>query len=143
MDSAILSFTQDTALIRAYCGGVTAVSAIVLTGVFVRYIALAIRDQDGWWKDLGVQAAGALIVLMVGHIFRAASSWTTFLWVSEGWNPSYWVNSWFYIIAATVLVMAGKILMLWAFSPLHLRWIFISVMLVLSLSIPAVVSWLI
>jgi hypothetical protein len=137
-----MTFAPDTAALRAYCNGAMAVSSLILIGIFVRYIIGSIR-RPRWWRDLSVQAAGAITILMIGHLVRAATSWVTFTWIAEHWDVSQWTNEWSYFLGATILVLVGKILMTWSFSPSRWRWALIATLLITSLGVPALVLWVI
>jgi len=99
------------------------VSAVVLILIFSDYILRqCYKNSAECLRDNAVQAALALLVLLLGHAIRAFSGWMQFLWMRSDWDPDFWANGIDLFLAATVLIVTGKIFMIYIFVPHKWRW---------------------
>lgn len=138
-----MMYTDETIVLREICNGMMAVSAVILISVFAVYVIRYSRAARGWYNDIGVQAAIAVIILMVGHLIRAFSSWMEFLWLDLGWPQGFWVNAVGVFVAATIFTVAGKVLCAFAFAPYRWRWHLTVFIAVVSIAIPLIVAALV
>src|ERR1043166_3193781 len=100
--------------------GALSLSALFLIIIFMRYCW---RNRRSFWINRTVQLAGAVLVLMIGHCVRATGAWVEFILLRNQFDLSEWLKYsavWFTIAAA--LIIYGKILMLYSFTPTLWRW---------------------
>lgn len=144
-------YTEQIIILREICNGIMFLSAVlVMTIVFVTYVVrqynrgewLGVdgKPVDHWYQDIAVQAAGAFIVLMIGHAIRAGSSWAEFFWLRHGWGFGGWVDLLAIFIAATGFTLAGKLLVTFAFTKRRWGWWLVFFVGGMSISIPLLVS---
>lgn len=141
--------------VREILNGIWTVSAFCVFVLLVVFICIRRVGYDewdwrwhkaGWWQDRGVQVAGALAILVFGHFLRSAPQWVQFiLWNNDGepgmlTSKSYKIATLLFV-PATVLVLMGKILSVWAISPGEWNWIFAVAVLILSVLVPFLVFW--
>jgi hypothetical protein len=136
-------FTDYSILLREICNGIMCVSAVVLVGIFTDYILRRWREDSArCFKDSAVQAALAILVLLCGHAIRAFSGWMQFLWMRNDMDPDFWANAVELFLTATVLIIAGKVMMIYTFAPVQWRWKAL-VVTVIALAVPIVVAILV
>lgn len=134
-------FTETSVLVREICNGVMCVSALMVIAMFVHYIVQRCCERPGsFWDSPAVQGATALAVLMTGHAIRAFSGWMQFLFLDHGWNPLYWANASLPFLAATAMIVGGKMLIVYTFAPYHWRYWLIAGAAFLSVVIPVAVA---
>lgn len=101
----------------------------------------------GWWRDAGVQVAGALLILIFGHMLRSGSQWIQFAVMnSHSSSPEVmeiayrWATIFF--IPATLFAIVGKLLSVWSISPEEWSLPLAFGVLVVSCLVPLLVFWL-
>jgi hypothetical protein len=110
-------FDQSSIIVREICNGAMCVSAIILIFVFGRYVLRTRQEMPrSWYRDIAVQGALAMIVLLFGHAIRAFAGWAQFFYLDIGWDPDFWSNSNALFLTATSFVLTGKLRMIYAFS---------------------------
>lgn len=137
----MIPLTDQAIVVREICNGIMAISSLILIGVFVNYIVEKCRVIPYCYNDLGVQAAAAIVVLMIGHAIRAISSWLEFLWARFQWPEGPWTNTLAVFIAATAFTLAGKILVAYAFSPDRWKWLLAGFIAATAIGIPLTVAF--
>lgn len=116
------------------CNGIWAVSSFIMLLLFAWYIARRLH-RPSWWKDPGIQAAGAISFLVLGHFIRAFAQWVYFIWTDPA-TINFWVLPWLALLPATALVLTGKMLCIWSFGPWNYRWRLVIGSLVASIGLP-------
>jgi hypothetical protein len=114
-------FTDESAVLRQICNGIMCVGAIMVIDTFVRYLWQRSKKDPQWTHDIAVVAAISLIILLSGHAIRAFSGWMQFLALSLHGNASFWANSMSQFLLATLLIVIGKVAMIYFFSPERTR----------------------
>ena len=116
-ESTLAEFTGQTIFVREVVNGSITIAGIFMIAVFGHYIW---KNWEYRKKNNGVaiKASIAILVLTVGHVLRASYSWATFLAADLNWDVNKWLaqGSALFLISAA-LVLAGKALMLFNFSP--------------------------
>lgn len=133
-------FDDETVLLREICNGIMCMGAIWMIAIFVPYIYRRVRTEPGWYSDIVVQAAIAIIVLVLGHLVARFAGWMQFLWVDMGWDADYWANASDIFLTATVLTVLGKMMNVYAFSVWRWRWVMTGLALSTSIGIPLAVA---
>jgi ABC-type glycerol-3-phosphate transport system permease component len=137
-----MDFTEQTIMLREFCNGVLFLSAVMLIVIFARYI-IHECGLSGWHnchKDIAVQAAAAIVILMCGHAVRAGSSWMEFFWERHEWPGGWWSkNTLWVFLTATALTLTGKMLITYAFVPWRYRWHLVAFVATVSIAVPLVV----
>lgn len=105
--------------------GMWAVAAGILLLILVRYIWRVRRfnikqGHTKWWNDTGVVFGGAMAVMVLGHFIQATSRWFEYVQFREGDTDSVFASIWI-IIPSMVIVILGKMLVFWAFTPMRYR----------------------
>jgi hypothetical protein len=135
-----MMFNEQAIILREICNGIMFIGAVVMIGIFAHYIWRRSRERDRWYRDIAVQAAGAISVLLLGHSIRAGASWMEFLWLDIGWDNSFWTAAIDIFLAATILTVMGKMLMVFAFSPYRWRWHLTLGTAVVAIALPIAVA---
>jgi hypothetical protein len=132
-----------SAVVREWSNGAWFVSSIILLAALVRYIwGYWGPDHPFWWRNPGVQMAGALIILMTGHSVRALVLWLQFILVNAGDSPWFW-SHWSVYLGATLFIITGKALCLLAVAPWRWRACMIWGMVLASVLVPLVVLFVV
>src|SRR5512144_1404769 len=97
-------FTEHTVHVRELWNGVMCLAALAVTFVFIHYIWTA-TGRKGWYDDVGVQAAAAISVLMLGTSLRSFSLWMEFLWLDAGWENTFWASGTALFLTFTALIV--------------------------------------
>lgn len=129
-------------LVRELANGIWAVSSTILLLIILNYIRGQMQTEYRWWRNPGVQVAGALSVMMGGHLIRALAQWIQFLYVNSSQDPGLW-GHWGVFVVATICIIIGKLLCIYALVPSHWHWRLMIGTVVLALGIPAAVAWLV
>lgn len=135
-------FTETTILVREVCNGIMAVSALTMLAVFISYVITESRTEQFWYNDPAVHAAVAIIVLTLGHFIRALSGWMEFVWLDFG-KVGWWVNTVGIFMLSTILIVLGKLMIVYTFSPAKWRWQITLAAGVVSITIPIGVTLLV
>lgn len=134
-------FTMESAIVREICNGIMCVSAILLVAIFSDYILRrCYKDSASCFSDSAVQAAVVILVLLVGHAIRAFSGWMQFLWVRNDWEPNFWANTLWLFLTATVLIVLGKVLMVYVFAPYKWRLCIACFTVFFAVAVPVLVA---
>lgn len=137
-----MMFTETTALLREICNGIMFFSAACLVLLFIHYIVHRTYWRPWAFMDsAAVQAAAAIVVLMLGHSIRAFSGWMQFFYFGQGWDPTYWANAALPFITATALIFLGKLLIIFAFAPYRWRWLLIAATASVSILVPVALAF--
>src|SRR4051812_27538742 len=104
----IVDFETTAVIVREVCNGIIFCCAAVMLYVFGNFIWVARRDKDEWHTDRAVWAAGAIGVLLAGHMLRAGSSWMEFLWLDMGWDNAIWTDALTLFLASIAFIVVGK-----------------------------------
>jgi hypothetical protein len=132
-------FTSLDISVRQLANGAMALSSFLVLVIFLQFIW---SNRKDWRTSIAVQAALAITVVVFGHSLRAFNSWAEFLLLQHGFNPAAWLPyTWVVFLSATVLIVTGKSLMLYIFTPKY-RWWLIGVGIPLCLIIPLAVAML-
>lgn len=113
-----MEFEFREALIREMANGTMAVSGLLLVVIFSSYCW---KNRSSLSQNHTTQAAFAILILMIGHLIRAGGAWIEFFLLRhlirlDEWL--WWSVIWF--VASAVLVLSGKLLMVYIFAPA--RW---------------------
>lgn len=142
--------------VREVLNGVWAVSSLcvlilLLSFIFVERVGTNRWSwrfaTKRWWDDSGVQLAGALSILIFGHMLRAAPQWVQFIMHNDQRyydtdSILYYLVTWIFI-PATVFMVAGKILCIWSIAPGEWNFWFAVTVLLVSVCVPLLVFLLV
>ena len=126
-------YSEFSLAIREIANGVWTLSSLALIMVVICYVLRIRRVNKLWYHDPGVQFAFALVLLISGYVARSLPSWLELILLGEDFK-FLWAIYWF--PPAVVLVLLGKILCMWSFTPPKKRLLVITLMLITSFSIP-------
>lgn len=115
-------FPNYTVLVREICNGIMFVSAVLLIMIFVDYIFRSCQSDRDCFRDSAIQAAISLIILMLGHAIRAFTGWMQWLSIRNEWATDIWIDEINMFLVATVLIVLGKDLMIYTFTPYRWGW---------------------
>jgi Ca2+/Na+ antiporter len=133
----MIAFTDLNIFIRSSVNGAMALSALLVIVIFGRYVW---RNKHTIWTSGATQAACAILLLMVGHLFRAASSWTEFTLVAMNLSTETWLQwTWVWFLIAVALILVGKAYMINVFAPKRWRWWAVGIGMPLTLVIPVII----
>lgn len=113
----VIEFAASDIVVREVCNGIIFCCAAVMVYVFGHFIWIARRGNKEWQSDRAVWAAGAIMILLVGHLLRAGSSWMEFLWLDMGWDNTVWADALALFLASIAFIVVGKVLMIIIFVP--------------------------
>jgi hypothetical protein len=108
-------FTHESILLREICNGMITISGVFLLALFCHY-AYRAGSIKRLVSDPVYQSALALIILIGGHVVRSFAAWMQFIWMDADVDADFWANSSEIFVAATVLIIIGKQLMIAIFS---------------------------
>jgi len=127
-------FTDLNIFTRSSVNGAMALSALLLIVIFGRYVW---QCRPIFWRSSTAQAAGAVLILMIGHFSRATSSWIEFTLIALGRSTETWLQwTWVWFLIAVPMILWGKALMIYVFAPYEWRWWYIGVGLPACIVIP-------
>ncbi len=137
-------FEEKAIILREICNGIMFIGAIVMIIIFMDYILRMRREwPEVWSKDIAVRGAAAVVILMTGHALRAFTSWMEFLLRHLGHNPEWLTNALVLFLMATILIVLGKMSIIFAFSRYKWRWYWTIGASVVSVTIPVLIAVLV
>lgn len=143
----MMEFSQFNLDIRQAANGAMALSALLLIAIFTRYCW---HNRLPFWRRRMSEedrrvflAVASITVLLVGHFFRAFSSWVEFFLIDIGLDASGWTKwAWIWFLISAILVIFGKGLMLHTFTAQKLRLVVLVILLPACVLIPIVIALL-
>lgn len=141
----MMEFGPFNLLVREAANGAMALSALLLIVIFARFCW---RNRLAFWRRSMPEkdrqeylAAAAIMILMVGHFFRAASSWVEFLLTGIGQDASGWIRwTWIWFLISVALIVLGKAMMIGVFAAQAWRKVVIYVWLPLCVLVPIMIA---
>jgi hypothetical protein len=113
------------------------IASCFMWGYLAVYLWKRCKLDPKCWRDPTVAAAGALMILITGHIARAGPLWLNLILLSQGnVDLAEWFGPQIWIPLSTVIILAGKSLCIYWFAPRHWRWYLLSGLLFCALTIP-------
>ncbi len=135
-----MEFSDFSAFIRGYVNGTMSLAGLLLIVMFGHYVW---RNRASFWHNGTTQVATAILILVTGHCVRATSSWIEFSMIRAGVDLAYWAElTWIWFLISAALVIWGKTMMLYWFSPGRWIWLIIGVGIPACLVVPALTWWL-
>lgn len=116
---------MDDTILFIWLIGVDVVLSLWLVLVCIGYLVFDFERQDWryrrymWWESIGVKAAGAILVMISGGLFRSTLSW--WLLVQERGVSAHaddvFPGGWIMHSIALILLVTGKIMLLYWLAP--------------------------
>lgn len=133
-------FDTDTIIVREVCNGAIFITGLAVLAIFANHIRNVYKESGDWYRSVDVHAAAAIILLVLGHVIRAGASWMEFLWSHMGWDNDFWANTIEIFLLATLLIVLGKELIVFEFTPKKWRWPFTIGTASLAVLIPLIMA---
>lgn len=135
-----MDFNSLNLEIREAANGTLALSALLLIVIFGHYCWI---NRQIFRRSGTTQAATAILILMVGHFVRSTGTWVEYLTnhVELHMVSSNWIKwSWIWFMTAVIVIIFGKMAMIYIFAPVAWRSQIIAVGIPLCFAIPVVVA---